>query len=131
MYDVIIPPMRDEGNAQQGKQLFDDLFLIEEHFGQDIKQMIMAKEKVMLSEEHIKIITYNILCATQYLHSLNIVHRDLKPGNVLVNSDCNIKICDFGLARTLPSGKEKSKKATGGSSMSLNTVSELDVNSEE
>ena len=67
---------------------------------------------VMLSEEHIKIIVYNILCATQFLHSLNIVHRDLKPGNVLINSDCNIKICDFGLARTLKKASDDEKKMT-------------------
>ena len=29
------------------------------------------------------------------------MHRDLKPGNILLNSDCSIKICDFGLARSL------------------------------
>jgi len=28
-----------------------------------------------------------------------VVHRDLKPGNILVNKDCSLKICDFGLAR--------------------------------
>ena len=27
------------------------------------------------------------------------MHRDLKPGNILVNSSCAIRICDFGLAR--------------------------------
>lgn len=27
------------------------------------------------------------------------LHRDLKPGNLLVNADCELKICDFGLAR--------------------------------
>ena len=27
------------------------------------------------------------------------MHRDLKPGNLLVNADCELKICDFGLAR--------------------------------
>ena len=42
-----------------------------------------------------------MLCAAQYLHERNIVHRDLKPANVLINSDCNVKFCDFGLARTL------------------------------
>ena len=42
-----------------------------------------------------------MLCAAQYIHDRNIVHRDLKPANILINSDCNVKICDFGLSRTL------------------------------
>ena len=33
------------------------------------------------------------------MHSVGIVHRDLKPNNILINSDCEIKLCDFGLAR--------------------------------
>lgn len=35
----------------------------------------------------------------KYLHTSNVVHRDLKPRNLLVNSNCDVKICDFGLAR--------------------------------
>jgi len=41
------------------------------------------------------------LCAVKYLHSANVIHRDLKPANVLVNEDCSVKICDFGLARSI------------------------------
>lgn len=37
----------------------------------------------------------------KYLHSANVLHRDLKPANVLVNEDCSVKICDFGLARSI------------------------------
>ena len=42
---------------------------------------------------------YQLLRGIKYVHSANILHRDLKPGNVLVNSNCMLAICDFGLAR--------------------------------
>ncbi|ETO36014.1 mitogen-activated protein kinase 2 [Reticulomyxa filosa] len=48
---------------------------------------------------HIEFITYQLLLAAMYMHSAGIVHRDLKPANVLINVNCTIKICDFGLAR--------------------------------
>ena len=33
------------------------------------------------------------------MQSGNLVHRDLKPSNILVNSNCDLALCDFGLAR--------------------------------
>ena len=29
------------------------------------------------------------------------LHRDLKPANVLINEDCTVKLCDYGLARSI------------------------------
>lgn len=48
-----------------------------------------------------KSIVYDILCGLKYMHSGGIIHRDLKPSNILVNDDCTIQICDYGLARSM------------------------------
>src|ERR1700722_8698178 len=53
---------------------------------------------------------YQTLRALKSIHSADIVHRDLKPANLLLNANCDLKVCDFGLARSvktsLPGGKE-------------------------
>ena len=46
-------------------------------------------------------IAYNLLCGLKWIHSAQILHRDIKPSNILINEECHIKICDFGLARTV------------------------------
>ena len=52
-----------------------------------------------LSDDHICYFTYQILRGVKYIHSSNVLHRDLKPPNLLLNSNCDLRICDFGLAR--------------------------------
>ena len=42
---------------------------------------------------------YQLLRGLLFLHSADIMHRDIKPCNLLVNTNCDLKICDFGLAR--------------------------------
>lgn len=55
----------------------------------------------VLNEVHKKYIIFQIAKTLKYLHSAGILHRDLKPSNILLDSSCKIKICDFGLSRTL------------------------------
>jgi len=39
--------------------------------------------------------------ALNYLHTAELIHRDIKPSNVLINETCDVKLCDFGLIRSL------------------------------
>jgi serine/threonine protein kinase len=63
----------------------------------DLYQIIRSEQT--LSQAHYEYFLSQILMGVAYMHSADIIHRDLKPGNILVNSDCSIRICDFGLAR--------------------------------
>ena len=68
----------------------------------DLFNVIRAK---ILEEIHKKFIIYQTLKALKFIHSADIIHRYLKPFNIFINSDCHIKLGDFGLARTLNSRK--------------------------
>jgi len=63
----------------------------------DLNKVIVSDNQ--LSEEHVKYFFYQILRGVKHMHSANVLHRDLKPSNILVNGDCSLKICDFGMAR--------------------------------
>lgn len=49
-----------------------------------------------LKDDFIKKIIIQTLDALQYLHDSSIIHRDLKPENILLDTNLNVKICDFG-----------------------------------
>jgi len=55
----------------------------------------------ILEPIHKKYIIYQILKGLKYLHSGDLIHRDLKPSNLLINSECKVKVADFGLARSV------------------------------
>ena len=75
-----------------------DLYLIFEFMDTDLHAVIRAN---ILEEIHKKYIVYQILKALKYVHSGDLIHRDLKPANILLNSECHVKVADFGLARSL------------------------------
>ena len=75
-----------------------DLYLVFDYMEADLFNVIRAN---ILQDIHKKFIIYQILKALKFIHSADIIHRDLKPSNIFINSDCHIKLGDFGLARTL------------------------------
>lgn len=74
---------------------------------QDLRQALESTPACDFTEEHIIIILYNLLCGLKYLHKGNIIHRDIKPANILIDENCRVTLCDFGLSRTLPSKSDK------------------------
>lgn len=86
---------------------FDEIFLYEELMECDLHQIIRSKQP--LTDSHYQSFIYQILCGLKYIHSADVLHRDLKPGNLLVNADCELKICDFGLARGYSSDPEENQ----------------------
>lgn len=64
----------------------------------DLHAVIRAN---ILEEIHKQYVVYQILKAMKYIHSGELLHRDLKPSNILLNSECLVKLADFGLARSV------------------------------
>ncbi|CAH8870451.1 unnamed protein product [Trichobilharzia szidati] len=81
-----------------------DIYLVFEYMETDLHNCI--KKGGILKDIHRVFIFYQLLRAIKYIHSGNVIHRDLKPSNVLLNSDCLVKLCDFGLTRSLASISE-------------------------
>ncbi|CCD24050.1 putative protein kinase KDX1 NDAI_0C03900 [Naumovozyma dairenensis CBS 421] len=73
------------------------LYIYEELVDCDLYQILHSGQS--LTDSHYQCFIYQILCGLKFIHSANVLHRDIKPGNLLVNADCQLKICDFGLSR--------------------------------
>jgi mitogen-activated protein kinase 1/3 len=63
----------------------------------DLHRIIYSRQPLTI--DHVQYFVYQILRGLKYINSANVLHRDLKPSNLLLNSNCDLKICDFGLAR--------------------------------
>lgn len=75
----------------------EDIYIVSDLMETDLQRIISSKQD--LSDEHCQFFLWQALRGLKYVHSSSVIHRDLKPGNMLVNSNCDLKICDFGLAR--------------------------------
>ncbi|KAL8543585.1 hypothetical protein ACS0TY_004233 [Phlomoides rotata] len=87
--DIIKPPKREA---------FNDVYIVYELMDTDLHQIIRSDQA--LTDDHCQYFMYQLLRGLRYVHSANVLHRDLKPSNLFLNANCDLKIGDFGLART-------------------------------
>nr|AEQ28763.1 mitogen-activated protein kinase 1 [Prunus salicina] len=87
--DIIRPPQKEN---------FNDVYIVYELMDTDLHQIIRSNQP--LNDDHCRYFLYQLLRGLKYVHSANVLHRDLKPSNLLMNANCDLKIGDFGLART-------------------------------
>lgn len=95
--------LRDHPNIVQLRDVLRtdnklDVYLLFEYVESDLHSVIKAN---ILEPIHEQYITYQLFCALKYIHSAQIVHRDIKPANIIINSGCQLKLCDFGLCRSI------------------------------
>ncbi|KAH8078311.1 kinase-like domain-containing protein [Filobasidium floriforme] len=76
---------------------FKEVYLIQELMETDLHRVIRTQE---LSDDHCQYFIYQTIRGLKALHTADVLHRDLKPSNLLLNANCDLKICDFGLARS-------------------------------
>eukprot|EP00760_Papus_ankaliazontas_P040036 PhM_4_TR9833/c1_g1_i1/m.13435 len=76
---------------------FSEFFLVMDVMETDLKHVFKSNQK--LTDAHIQFFLYQALRALKVIHTAGVIHRDITPANILVNTNCDLKICDFGLAK--------------------------------
>ncbi|VDL19926.1 unnamed protein product [Hymenolepis diminuta] len=86
----------DAFTPQTTLETFQDVYLVTPLMDADLSAIISQQ---VLTDDQICFLAYQMLRALKYMHGARIIHRDLKPSNIAVNSDVELRIIDFGLAR--------------------------------
>eukprot|EP00659_Diplonema_papillatum_P018134 gene18134-27928_t len=79
---------------------FKEFFIVMDLMETDLKSVFKSGQK--MTNAHVQYFLYQIIRALKFIHSAGVIHRDITPANILVNINCDLKICDFGLARDEP-----------------------------
>jgi serine/threonine protein kinase len=87
----------EEEEEEEKEEDFADIYLIMELMDTDLNQIIKSNQTLL--RDHVIYFLYQTLLGLKHIHDCGILHRDLKPANLLVNANCDLKICDFGLSR--------------------------------
>lgn len=79
--ELILPPEDRE---------FRDVYILFELMDADLSTVLRSPQA--LSNDHYRYFMVQLLHALAFLHASSVIHRDIKPKNVLVNSNCTLKV---------------------------------------
>eukprot|EP01100_Stratorugosa_tubuloviscum_P009881 TRINITY_DN4178_c0_g1_i2.p1 TRINITY_DN4178_c0_g1~~TRINITY_DN4178_c0_g1_i2.p1 ORF type:complete len:459 (+),score=197.97 TRINITY_DN4178_c0_g1_i2:175-1551(+) len=80
-----------------------DIFMVMEFVsGGELFEFIVNNGRI--SENEARRFFQQIIAGVEYCHKHMVVHRDLKPENLLLDSNANVKIADFGLSNMMRDG---------------------------
>jgi len=97
----------------RGREKKTYFFAMEYIDGHSLRQLM---KRDLPLQKFLKIME-QICGAMHYAHSRGVVHRDIKPSNIMLNSQGEVKIADFGLAGLMNEGREKAASASTPSRM--------------
>jgi hypothetical protein len=72
--------------------------------GQNLAEILKERRSAPLPLEQAIYVVSGVLEALAYAHERRVVHRDIKPANILIGTQGEVKLTDFGLAEALGSG---------------------------
>jgi serine/threonine protein kinase/CheY-like chemotaxis protein len=78
-------------------QIENDYFISMEFIkGKDLGTIIREKHRIQIPD--ILIIAKKLFAALDHSHRHGVIHRDVKPGNIMITSENEVKVVDFGIA---------------------------------
>jgi serine/threonine protein kinase len=86
-------------NTEQGGEIPKNVFMVFEYLEFDLTGILETPE-IRFTQDHIKSWSQQLLSGVHYMHTNKVIHRDLKASNILVNRKGELKIADWGLARS-------------------------------
>jgi serine/threonine protein kinase len=78
---------------------FDHIYIVSGYMETNLYKIIYSKNE--LTDEHVQYFLYQILNGLKHIHSAGVIHFALHPENILLNGNCDLKICDFSSARAV------------------------------
>uniref|UniRef100_A0A8C3AH28 non-specific serine/threonine protein kinase n=1 Tax=Cyclopterus lumpus TaxID=8103 RepID=A0A8C3AH28_CYCLU len=90
-----------------------DLWIVMEYCGAGSVSDIIRLRNKTITEEEIATILQSTLKGLEYLHFMRKIHRDIKAGNILLNSEGQAKLADFGVAGQLTDTMAKRNTVIG------------------